>query len=219
MSLGHGTSIVRSGLVLNLDAANPKSYPGSGTAWSDLSGGSNNGTLVNTPTYSSNNKGSFAFNGTNQYATCSGTPLNVTNYTKIVWFKLSSLAFTNNIVSGGSSHFMFFNATNKMYNGHADWASFVAYPSTATFSTEIWYHAALTFNTTDGMVLYVNGFQDSTYTVVKTQAPNSGIIEIAAYASSYFLNGNVGQALIYNRTLTALEVRQNFEALRGRYGV
>jgi hypothetical protein len=219
MSCFVGPEPVTSGLVLSLDAANPRSYPGTGTAWNDLSGVGNNGTLNNNPTYSSTNKGSFAFNGTTQYATCSGTPLNVTNYTKMVWFKLSSLAFTNNIVSGGSSHFMFFNAANKMYNGHADWASFVAYPSTATFSTGIWYNAALTFNTTDGMVLYVNGFQDSTYTAIKTQAPNSGIVEIAAYASANFLNGNVAQVSIYNRTLSAIEIQQNFEATRSRYNI
>lgn len=50
--------IVRSGLVLNLDAAEPASYPGTGTTWYDLSGNGNNGTLVNGPTYNSANGGS-----------------------------------------------------------------------------------------------------------------------------------------------------------------
>jgi hypothetical protein len=63
MSLGHGASIVRDGLVLYLDATNPKSYPGSGTTWKDLSGNGNNGTLVNGVGYTDANKGSLVFDG------------------------------------------------------------------------------------------------------------------------------------------------------------
>ena len=55
------------GLVLALDAANTKSYPGSGTTWTDLSGRGNTGTLTNGPTYSSANGGSIVFDGTNDY--------------------------------------------------------------------------------------------------------------------------------------------------------
>ena len=53
--------IVRDGLVLNLDAGEPSSYPGTGTAWTDLSGNGNTGTLTNGPTYSSANGGSIVF--------------------------------------------------------------------------------------------------------------------------------------------------------------
>ena len=56
-------SIVQSGLVLNLDAGNLESYSGSGTAWTDLSGQGNDGTLVNGPTFSSDNGGSIVFDG------------------------------------------------------------------------------------------------------------------------------------------------------------
>jgi len=217
MAVAYNPKIVTSGLVLALDAANVKSYPGSGTTWTDLSGAGNNGTLSNSPTFSSNNGGIFTFNGTNQYATCSGTPLNVTNYTKTVWFKLSNLATLNNLVSG-AGHFMYFASSNKLYCGHSDWGNYQAYPSTTTFSTGIWYQASLTFNTTDGMVLYVNGVQDSTYTAQKTAAA-SGSVQIGAFTSSYLLTGDVGQVLIYNKTLTAAEISQNFNALRGRYGI
>ena len=56
--------IVKDGLVLALDAGNTKSYPGSGTSWSDLSGQGNTGTLTNGPTYSSADGGSIVFDGT-----------------------------------------------------------------------------------------------------------------------------------------------------------
>ena len=63
MGLAHSPSIVMNGLVLALDAANSKSYPGSGTTWTDLSGNSNTGTLTNGPTYNSANGGSIVFDG------------------------------------------------------------------------------------------------------------------------------------------------------------
>ena len=61
MGIGHGADIVRNGLVLHLDAANKKSYPGTGTAWNDLSGNSNNGSLLNGTSFNSLGYLSFAF--------------------------------------------------------------------------------------------------------------------------------------------------------------
>ena len=75
MGLSHSPSLVMNGLVLCLDAGNSKSYPGTGTTWTDLSGNGNNGTLTNGPTYSSANGGSLVFDGTNDYTQ---TPLSGT---------------------------------------------------------------------------------------------------------------------------------------------
>jgi hypothetical protein len=68
MGIAYNPAIIRSNLVLCLDAANPKSYPGSGTTWTDLSGFGNNGTLINGVGYSSDNLGSLSFDGVNDYA-------------------------------------------------------------------------------------------------------------------------------------------------------
>lgn len=67
MGLTHSPKIVTNGLVLALDAANNKSYPGSGVTWYDLSGNGNNGTLTNGPTFNVGNLGSIVFDGTNDY--------------------------------------------------------------------------------------------------------------------------------------------------------
>ena len=67
MAIKHSPRIVTDGLVLYLDAANTKSYPGSGTTWTDISGKSNNGTLTNGPTFDSGNKGTIVFDGSNDY--------------------------------------------------------------------------------------------------------------------------------------------------------
>ena len=67
MATYYNPKIVTNNLFLYLDAANAKSYPGSGTAWKDLSGQNNDTTLVNGPTYNSNNSGCFVFDGTDDY--------------------------------------------------------------------------------------------------------------------------------------------------------
>ena len=67
MATNGGPNIIEDGLVFAVDAANKKSYPGSGTTWADLAG-SNNGTLINGPTFDSGNGGSIVFDGTNDYS-------------------------------------------------------------------------------------------------------------------------------------------------------
>jgi hypothetical protein len=90
MGVYAGPEINESGLVLCLDAGNTKSYPGSGTTWTDLSGNGNTGTLVNGPTYSSANGGSIVFDGSNDYIQTnfnySLTSSN-TEFTCAAWYK------------------------------------------------------------------------------------------------------------------------------------
>ena len=69
MGLAHSPSIVTDGLVLCLDAANTKSYPGSGTTWTDISGKGYDGTLTNGPTFSSNYGGNIVLDGSNDFVT------------------------------------------------------------------------------------------------------------------------------------------------------
>ena len=78
MSRLYGPKIVVDGLVLMLDAGNPKSYSGSGNTWYDLSGNNKHATLINTPTYS---PGYLSFDGSTQTATLSN-PLNQPNLTQ-----------------------------------------------------------------------------------------------------------------------------------------
>ena len=209
--------IVTNGLTLYLDASQTTSYT-SGTTWKDLSGRGSDCSLTNSPTFSNSNGGKFIFNGNTQWGTCSGTPLSVNSYTKFVWFRMTNTASNNNIVSGSPGHFMFFSGTSTLYCGHGDWGNYNAYPSTTTFSTSTWYNACLTFNTTDGMTLYINGSLDSTYTALKTPA-TSGNIEIAAFAAGNLLIGDVAHVLVYNRSLSAAEVKQNYLVTKGRFGL
>ena len=86
MGVAYNSKIVTDGLVLCLDAGNSKSYPGTGTTWTDLSGRGNTGTLTNGPTYSSANGGSIVFDGSNDFVQCTGS-LTLTTATFIVWMR------------------------------------------------------------------------------------------------------------------------------------
>ena len=97
MSIFYNPRIVTDGLVLALDAGNTKSYPGSGTTWTDLSGRGNTGTLTNGPTYSSANGGSIVFDGTNDHVTMSGNNISglsaeTTDFSICIWVKYNSTA-------------------------------------------------------------------------------------------------------------------------------
>ena len=214
------SAIVTDNLTLQLDASNSTSYPGSGTTWFDLAGTQQNITLVNSPTFTSGTPSYFTFNGSNQRGTGTGVVLSSTTYTKAVWFYLNSYTDNNIVSSDTGGHYMFFQGGNKMYNGHSNWAGFPSnYPSTATFSLNTWYNVALTFNTTDGMKLYINGNLDSSYTTIKTAFTGNGSTNIASYGTGNLLNGRIAKVYCYTKTLSAAEVLQNYNADKAQFGL
>jgi hypothetical protein len=219
MSFHFSPKIVTDGLVLYLDVANTRSYPGTGSTWSDISKNENNLTLVSSPTYTTTSY--FTFNGSTQYAT--GNTTNVvpsTTYSKQVWFYLNDIADNNLISSDPGGHYMFFGSSNKLYAGNNNWVGFPNnLQSITTFSTNRWYNAAITFNTTDGMKLYVNGVLDTTYTTIKTAHTGNGSVNIASYGTGNLLNGRISSAKVYNRTISANEVLQNYNATKSRFGL
>ena len=104
MSSKGGPDINENGLVLHLDAANNKSYPGSGTTWTDLSGNDNNGTLTNGPTFNASNMGSIALDGTNDYIYRSSlSNFNSSTYTVLLWAKFNSMSTYGILFSLGRS--------------------------------------------------------------------------------------------------------------------
>jgi hypothetical protein len=91
----YSPKIVTDGLVLYLDAANTRSYPGTGTTWSDLSRGGNNGSLINGPTFNSANGGSIVFDGSNDYVDC-GNIDDIKNASQVsisIWTYIDDISF------------------------------------------------------------------------------------------------------------------------------
>jgi hypothetical protein len=215
MGLNHSPSIVINGLTLYLDSVNSKSYSGSGTTWTNLSTNTNSFTLVGSPTFGANNI--FSFNGF-QYASTSNNLLNSTAYTKCAWFQTSNLSATNNIMSGNiGQHAFWLAGTNKLQSGHNGlWGTVVANTSVVTNQ---WYFGAVTFSTTTGWALYLNGLLEVTNASTTTFTGGTGDVQVAAYGNSNNFLGQINGVFVYDRVLTANEILQNFNATRGRYGI
>lgn len=219
MALTHSPSVVLNGLIMHLDAANSKSYPGSGTAWYDLSGVGNHATLYNSPTFATTNGGLLNFDAVNDYAKVNNTGiLPTTAYTKMAWFRPET-GTSNNIISGGNNDHAFWmgSTSTTLQAGHNGSWAIVSYSPGNMLNR--WWHGAVTFNTTTGWVLYLNGVQVATNSAV-TPFGGPADVRISAYGdSSNLFDGDIPVAQVYNRVLTAAEVAQNFNAYRGRFGI
>ena len=216
--------IVKNGLILDLDAGMNSSFNNTGTTWNDLSGRGNNGTLINGPTYSSEDGGYIGFTSTSSnYVTVNNNAsiLSKTAYTKIAWFYITSFSTQNNIISGSSSnsqHAFWLSGGNSLYSGHnASLATTVS--STTILSLNTWYCGAVTFNNTSGWNLYLNGVLENT-NASTTTFTGDGRIFIGSYgAASNLLSGRISNVQVYDGALSAAEVSQNFNAIRNRFGL
>ena len=221
MGIQYNPRIVTDGLVLALDAGNTKSYPGSGTAWTDLSGRSNTGTLVNGPTYSSANGGSLSFNGSNQYVNCGNAAnLQITVGTISAWFNANSgNTGVHGIIAKQLAWGLFvWGNTLRAY----DWGNGAPRDTGITVGNSTWNYAAMTFTETIGTpsnnaIVYLNGSPVLTTTV--RHSNHTVQVQIGEANASQLFGGNIAQASIYNRVLSAAEVSQNFNALRSRFGI
>jgi len=234
MAFSHSPKIVTDGLVLCLDAANPKSYPGTGTNWKDLSGNSLDFTLENSPTFSTSNTGYFDLDGTNDSAILSDTDtLSFTNasLTLEAWVKLDDLTdtgiitkvdYANNQREWGiiiRSSTLSLQVNPNLDNG-GTWTIVYA---TST-SINVWYHVV---GTSDGIgtgKIYLNGVLNNTNSSFATSTGNGNApIRVGAETNGGVqinpVNGKIALTKVYNRALTAAEIKQNFEATRGRFGL
>jgi hypothetical protein len=210
--------IVKDGLVLWLDANDKTSYPGTGTTWTDLSRGGNNGTLTNGPTFNSGNGGSIVFDGTNDLIKINnGNGINIGNiFTTFVWVKFNSY----NTVLLGSNDFsdagypLYVENANNLYI--AAGGTYIGI-TTANLSTNQWFYLTVVRNNTS-IIWYKNGINIGTATLGSS---SSNILKsVGNYNNGGFpLNGNIAQTLIYTQALSSQEVLQNYNANKNRFGL
>jgi len=227
-------SIVTNGLVLNLDAGNPASYPGTGNTWFDLSGNSNNGTLVNGVGYNTANGGSLSFDGVDDRIDMSPNNFNLSEFSVNIWFKTNDIT-TDYLrlihkadTTGSTKGFLI---ASSQTNGKL---VFVYQPnyttgevlkrSTNLITTSTWYNTTMTYNSTSGMKIYFNSVEDagetSTSPDVGWSSNTGNLFSVGSRAGgTQHYNGNISQVSIYNRALTTEEIQQNFNATRGRFGL
>lgn len=221
-------SIITSGLVLNLDAGNTASYPGSGTTWTDISGNGNNVTLSNGPTYSSADGGSIVFDGVNDYADFFAPSLGTTT-TVEMWAKIGS-GYTDKMFFGWLQYDVFCGAGRLGYNTAAGDVYGI---SSATVSSlglvNNWKHYIFEMRSDVSYTnnkIYINNSLQTLSQQVGTESAasrtfNSGNGRIANWRNdlNYPMPMNCASFRVYNRALTVSEITQNYDALRGRFGL
>lgn len=240
MGLGHSPRIVTDGLVLCLDAANKRSYPGTGTTWTDRSGNGNDGTLTNmdASNFSSDNGGSLSFDGTNEKVNCGTFLSDAQDALSIcVWFKPSYVPSGSQLPFRLVSRFtgtgnIAGKVTLDTYDGssNGDGARFQVTTSNGTV-----YRASVGSVLETKWLFYVGTFSQANskikiYKNAQELASTNTSGTIGAYnypwtigednttvSAQEWFDGNISSVSIYNRALTADEVRRNYEATKGRY--
>lgn len=244
MSLSHGPSIVKSGLVMCLDAANKKSYSGAGTVWSDMIDGVNNTpTMVGTVTA---NAGSFTFPGvdTNYFYDATISLPNITTASAITilcWCKpdstgpanpYSGLVAIGEGAATGLSNAILLSINTKLSNYYVGSAYFFNdyIPNNLVVTKDAWNMAGIvarTAATTNNTTLVLGNASGLSYSTGSSSSYTKGLavaqtklrIGCTDYTGARPMKGDIAVVLIYNRELTTQEISQNFNALRGRFGI
>jgi hypothetical protein len=244
---GDGTPrIVTNGLVLNLDVGRPNSYNG-GTTWRDLSGNGNTGTLVNGVGYVGTNGGSLSFDGVDDYATINDSnSLDLTTaLTLSLWFNRGDIL----TLAPGDQHNLFIkgstaapggdqvNYTITLFGPTGGGFYYWVHPTTGArssltppsqiFFANQWYNIVITHVSGSTPIPYLNGVQKTDWTasnpttalVANTyRATICGDVERGSNMAATF-NGRMSNISVYNRALSAAEVKQNYDVFKGRYGI
>ena len=209
---------VKKGLILNLDAHNARSYPGTGTTWYDLSGGDRHATLYNSPTFDTSSGGAISFNGTNQYAEISnwGILTGAKNYTVI-----TTLKHNNN----SDQTFMSFGTGSSSTANQVgiSSSSIGALHSLNNLTFEVNNYIGSTWNTFafaySGSLIkfYFNG--NLIKRKIATLNVGSSNLRIARSIinSSQYSNSNIANLQIYNRALSDAEIAQNYDVIKNIY--
>lgn len=223
MSVNYNPKIVTDGLVLCLDAANAKSYPGTGTTWFDLSGNGNTGTLVNGVGYNSGNGGSLVFDGSNDFVSLIDNLGNPQQFAVAFWCYPTALNVNANnnyrriFIPGGAST----NGDNSILIEQIGNISFrIPGGSTANFQAtgfsgiNQWGYVTCVYNQTHRQIYFNGSFVSQTAEAGATV--DFGSPQICGPNSQQF-QGNIANFKIYNRALTPQEIQQNYNALKSRY--
>jgi hypothetical protein len=223
MGINYNPRIVTNGLVLCLDAANLKSYPGSGTTWTNLAGTIGNGTLTNVPTFNANNSGSIVFDGIDDFVQCSGS-ITVTAATFVCWIRRNGSQGTYDgiLFSRGTSvtGMLFYTSDQLGYTWNNavntyNWNSGLIVPDLTWCMVAV----SVTSTAATAYLCQASGITTATNTVSHTSTVLDDIKLAFDDATTRYFTGNIAIAQLYNRALSADEVLQNFNALRGRYAI
>jgi hypothetical protein len=237
MGFYRGPNVVTNGLVLNLDAANTKSYVSGSTTWRNLSGNNYSGSLINGPTFSSANGGSIVFDGVDDYVLINSgsavlnptTAITVASFFNITSFtsNYAPIVFKQNNYEGFYEQYSLLLGGTQIYfvsTGVDRQQKIVS--SSFGYTNQNIYAVGTCDTVTDELKLYINGnlIQTNTFTSTFDIADtpiNIGGTGVLKFGSTYtgWANGRIYNTNIYNRALSASEVAQNYNAQKSRFNL
>ena len=202
MAIFYNPRTITDGLVLCLDAANTKSYPGSGTTWTDLSGNGNHHTITGSPPYNSTNLGRFTLDGSTQgFTKTSAINGTSSSNTVVIWYSTTDGAEL--WIRGNQSNGTYLSASS----GNNYYHSNVGSPTN-------WVDLKSVTNPVS------EGYRDGNYHMWEAKNVDFSswtYYEWFLYPDPWQMAGNVSCIMIYNRNLTVDESKQNYNALKSRY--
>jgi hypothetical protein len=232
MSFNYSPKIINdSSLVLCLDAANNKSYVSGSTNWNDISKGANTATLVNGPTFTTSNGGGVVFDGVDDYVSLGTQTIIQNDFTLSIWFILNT--------TSSKEHFIFsnnYNATPALLitaDSSINGINLSAYYSTAggviqyglnpTILTNSQIYNLTLIRSGSIHTPYINGIIQTSRIFTESTVLGLGRYELG-YATlrnktTAYMQGNIYNTQIYNRALSATEITQNYNAMKGRFGL
>ena len=234
MGLQHGPNTINDELVFCIDAANPKSYTSGDSNVLNIKDTTITGSIEGSLSFSSNNAGVWGFDGDGDYIDCGSIPssnilsLYNTPFTLSTWIA-ANLTGDNyqRIIDKGiatqgdegyalSIHTSPSPATLYFY---LDVTTIFSY-TIPVYSAGQWINIAITKNGNDH-VLYLDGEVAASNTVAQNASGTTANTRIGSSpaVSSRDFNGKISNLSIYNKALTAQEVKQNYNALKGRFGL
>lgn len=229
MAFNFSPKVATDGLILYLDAANSRSYPGTGTAWNDLSRIGSNGTLINGPTFSTANGGSIVLDGTNDFVNLGNSSALTSNtLTLDCWFNLGTQNQVKYVVMKGTdTGFARDYGIVTTVGNNINWffgnnnPQFVSLTSTVTVSQNVWTNVTATRNGSLS-VLYMNGMANvsSSYSFTQNDLGQQLYIgNLTIPNAGRYFQGSFSIVRLYNRALTTNEVLQNYNATKTRFGL
>jgi hypothetical protein len=215
-------NIVRNGLVLHLDAGNTRSYAGTGNTAFDIAGTGITASLFNGVAFNNANSGSFVFDGTNDYVEflpSSIFNLGTGDFTFLAWHKTTNKSGYSTILSiddGNGTGIIFYTTIGS--GVFRNWVAGQARNGNIDICTGIWNLVALT-RSSGNCTQFVNGVSDVTFSAAGSLSVSGRSLFVGKILNELYYNGNISQVQIYNRALTSTEIKQNYNALKNRYGL
>jgi hypothetical protein len=230
-------NIITNGLVLRLDAANPRSYQSGSTTWNDLSSNGKNGTLTNGPTFNTSSSGAIRLDGVDDYISvpniiCTG--VGFTGTIEIITNCTGSL-ITNERESAnqGDGNFIITSSGSLSAgvnsNGNPPYTYFLTSSIPGNLNQVNHYIASYTIPSSTGTmsgILGTNGVFESLSTSIVVNGTISNYLNVNigrqrnfTYGTFYSTAGNIYIVRIYNRRLSQQEMLQNYDATRARFGL